>query len=322
MLARPVQITALLLLALLTSGPAAGEGRFATFAAPAGDRPHDVSPGPDGTVYYTGQGAGVLGWLDPRTGKIERIRLGANSAPHGVITGSDGMAWITDSGQNAIVSFDPRTRKIAVYKLPDSLGYTNLNTAAFDRSGTLWFTGQTGIYGRLDPRTGKIDVWDAPGGRGPYGITGTKSGDIYYASLAGSYVGRVNIETGQATVLEPPTRAQGARRVWADSKDRIWVSEWNSGNVSMYDPGTGAWREWKLPGDRPRAYAVYVDEEDKVWLSDWGANALVNFDPATEKFEAFPMPRPGANVRQIHGRRGEILLPESGPEQVSIFTSR
>jgi streptogramin lyase len=30
----------------------------------------------------------------------------------------------------------------------------NLNTAAFDASGTLWFTGQGGVYGRLDPATG------------------------------------------------------------------------------------------------------------------------------------------------------------------------
>jgi virginiamycin B lyase len=218
-----------------------------------------------------------------------------------------------------MVSYDPKTKKVTVYKLPEDTGYTNLNTAAVDRKGDVWFTGQTGIYGKVDVKTGTVTVWKAPKGRGPYGITATKSGDVYYASLAGSYVGRINIETGQATVLEPPTKNQGARRVWADSKDRIWVSEWNSGSVSVYDPAGNSWKTWKLPGSDPQAYAVYVDDQDKIWLADWGANALVKFDPVTEKFEVFPFPAAGANVRQIDGRKGEILLPLSGPRLVAVF---
>jgi streptogramin lyase len=78
-------------------------------------------------------------------------------------------------------------------------------TAAFDGQGRIWFTGQTGIYGRLDPATGKMDVWDAPRGVGPYGITATPSGDIYYVSLADSFLGSVS-STGvraRSGVLNP-----------------------------------------------------------------------------------------------------------------------
>jgi virginiamycin B lyase len=99
----------------------------------------------------------------------------------------------------------------------------------------------------------------------------------------------------------------------------IWVSEWNSGNVSRYDPRTNTWKTWKLPGDKPRAYAVYVDDRDMVWLSDWGANAMVRFDPATEKFDAFPSDKSGANVRQILGRPGEVWAPESGTDRLVVY---
>ena len=34
--------------------------------------------------------------------------------------------------------------------------YANLNTATFDHTGVLWFTGQGGIYGRLDPVVGRV----------------------------------------------------------------------------------------------------------------------------------------------------------------------
>jgi streptogramin lyase len=76
-----------------------------------------------------------------------------------------------------------------VFSLPAGSANGNLNAATFDLDGVLGFTGQNGIYGRLDPAVGDVEVFAAPGGRGPYGIATTPGGDVYYASLAGSYVG-------------------------------------------------------------------------------------------------------------------------------------
>ena len=292
------------------------------YPVPAGSRPHDVAPARDGGVWYTAQGSGELGWLDPKTGKTRHIALGDGSAPHGVIVGPDGAPWITDGGLNAIVRVDPKTRRVRRFPLPASSGYANLNTAAFDRRGVLWFTGQSGIYGRLDPRVGKVRVFRAPRGAGPYGITTTPSGAVYFASLAGSYLGRVDAARFTVRVLQPPTRDQGARRAWSDSNGRIWVSEWNAGKVAVYAPTTGRWREWRLPGATPMPYAVYVDETDAVWLSDFGANALVRFDPKTEKFTSIRLPSSPANVRQILGREGEVWGAESGVDKLVVVRTR
>jgi virginiamycin B lyase len=302
---------------------AAAEVTSQAFDLPSGGRsPHDVAVGADGIVWYTAQRDGKLGRLDPATGKVELVALGSGASPHGVIIGPDGAPWVTEGGTNAIVRVDPVSRQVKSWKLPASRGYVNLNTASFDQRGRIWFTGQNGVYGRLDPKSGDMQVWDAPRGRGAYGITTTPNGAVYYASLAGSHIARIDVETGAATVIEPPTKDQGARRVWSDSKARIWVSEWNAGNVSRYDPADGSWRTWKLPGDRPRAYAVYVDDRDIVWLSDWGANALVRFDPATEKFEAFKSSRSSGNVRQIYGRPGEVWTPESGADRLVVYRTK
>ena len=289
------------------------------FPLPAGSRPHDVAPAIDGGVWYTAQGSGELGWLDPETGETRHTPLGAGSRPHGVIVGPDGAPWVTDGGLNAIVRVDPENLVVDVFPLPPERSNANLNTATFDKNGVLWFTGQNGVYGRLDPSTREMEVFDAPRDRGPYGIATSPNGDVYYASLAGSYVGRIDLESGESTVLEPPTPNQGARRVWSDSKGRIWVSEWNAGQVAVYDPSNGKWREWKLPGSRPRAYAVYVDERDMVWLSDFGANAIVKFDPQSEEFEVFDLPSNPSNVRQILGRRGEVWMPESAADQLVVI---
>jgi virginiamycin B lyase len=106
--------------------------------------------------------------------------------------------------------------------------------------------------------------------------------------------------------------------VWADSKGRIWLSEWNAGRLAVHDPATGAWREWPLPGKGPRAYAVYVDDRDKVWVSDFAANTLVRFDPETGKFGSVALPGEAAEVRQILGRPGKVWGAACGLDQLVV----
>jgi virginiamycin B lyase len=314
-----------LLAAVSLTGSAVGADeqlRVREFPVPSGTHPHDVAPARDGGVWYTAQHTGQLGWLNPKTGTSRLTRLGSGSAPHGVIVGPDGAPWITDGGLNAIVRVDPRTRKVRRFPLPEGSGYANLNTATFDRRGILWFTGQSGIYGRLDPKVGTVRVFRAPRGEGPYGITTTPAGGVYYASLAGSYLGRIDVRTGKATVIQPPTRGQGARRAWSDSSGRIWISEWNAGKVGRYEPRTKRWQEWRVPGANPMIYAVYVDEFDMVWLTDFGSNALWRLDPAIQEFTKVPLPSADAAVRQLLGRRGEVWGAESGTDKLVVVSTR
>jgi virginiamycin B lyase len=309
------------------AGSPGSEPEFEEFDVPSGSRPHDVAPARDGGVWYTAQGAGALGHLDPDTGRTKHIALvdtskpgiRGTSAPHGVIVGPDGAPWITDGGLNAILRVDPETEEVDAFTLPTDAPDANLNTATFDGDGVLWFTGQSGIYGKLDPDVGDVEVFDAPGGAGPYGITTTPDGDVYYASLAGSHIARIDTASGEAERIDPPTSGQGARRVWSDSRGRIWVSEWNAGQLGRYDPANDAWEEWDLPGGNPMAYAVYVDDEDIVWVTDFGANAFQRFDPETERFTTFELPSPGANVRQLLGRTGELWGAESGVDKLVVL---
>jgi virginiamycin B lyase len=215
-----------------------------TFPVLPGEQPHDVAPAADGQrIWYTAQRAGALGLLDPLTGTIETIPLGEGSSPHGVVVGPDGAAWVTDTGLNAIVRVDADTRELAIWPLAGPSA--NLNTAAVDADGVVWFTGQNGIVGRLDPASTPagtvLEPVAAPRGQGPYGIDVTPEGDVYFASLAGSYLGKiVPGEGGSFTieVIEPPTAGQGTRRVWSDSQGVLWTSQWNAGQVGRYDPAS------------------------------------------------------------------------------------
>ena len=175
---RKMLIASTALMLFMGIGAAFADLSMKEFQLPSGSRPHDVAPARDGGVWYTAQRQGALGRLDPATGTVEQIPLGEGSAPHGVIVGPDGAPWITDGGLNAIVRVDPATREVTRYPLPTDTDDANLNTAAFDGDGVLWFTGQNGIYGRLNPATRDMKVIRAPEGRGPYGIAATPNGDI------------------------------------------------------------------------------------------------------------------------------------------------
>jgi len=280
---------------------------------------HDVAPAPDGGVWFTAQHSGHLGWFDPKTGRTELIALADRSSPHGVVQGPDQAAWITDGAQNAIVRVGWPDRKIQAFALPPGEPYVNLNSLAFDRDGDLWFTGQTGWVGKLAMKTHQVTVKRTIRGRGPYGICATPAGDIWWCSLAGSYIAKIDRSTGESTMVEPPTVDQGARRIWSDSQGRLWISESKSGQLSRYDPKGKAWKAWRLPGKSPQPYAVYVDDRDMVWVSDFGGNAVFAFDPKSEKFERYGLSGPNANVREIQGRPGEIWLPESGTEHIAVI---
>jgi virginiamycin B lyase len=305
--------------ALAFAMTAAQAAQVTFYQLPSGAYPHDVSPAPDGKVWYSGQQLGVLGIFDPKSGKAEHVSLGSNSSPHGVITAPDGSAWLTDGGQNAMVRFDPATRAIKVFPLPKEFPRANLNTAVIDKRGIVWFTGQSGVYGRVDPKTSKVEAWASPRGRGTYGITVTPKGDVWYASLAGDHIAHVDPETGAATVVEPPRKGVGPRRVWSDSKGMLWASFWNAGGVGRYDPDKKIWTHFPMPQSKSSTYAVYVDDKDRVWATDWAANSIQRFDPVSERYETFASDKRGANVRQMLGRPGEAWGGESGNDRLVVI---
>jgi virginiamycin B lyase len=217
------------------------------------------------------------------------------------------------------VRFDPVSKEVKLFPLPGDFPNANLNTATFDHKGILWFTGQSGVYGRVDPASGKVEAWKAPKGTGPYGITTTPNGEVWYASLAGDHIAKIDTVSGDALIVPPPKPGVGPRRIWSDSKGILWVSLWHAGELGRYDPVAKTWKTFALPKSKSGCYSVYVDETDKVWVTDFIANAILRFDPATETFDSFPSNKRGAAVRQMLGRAGEAWGAESGTDRLVVL---
>ena len=61
--------------------------------------------------------------------------------------------------------------------------------------------------------TGQMAAFDAPPGAGPHGIATTPDGQVFFAPLAGNYLGEIDLDRDGVTVLEPPMPRQGSRRI-------------------------------------------------------------------------------------------------------------
>ncbi|HKE98904.1 MAG TPA: histidine phosphatase family protein [Actinomycetes bacterium] len=293
------------------------------YALPKGTRPSDVAPAPRGTaVWFAAPGTGQLGRLDPGRGGTEFIDLGVGARPTRVVVAPDGSPWVADAGRNALVRVDPTTRRLQRFPLPRSRAPADLGALAFDRQGTLWFTGRRGMIGRLDVRSGGMEVFDSPRGPGPEGIATTAGGEVYYASGAGGYLGRVDVETGATEVIEPPTPAQGMSRLAVDPRGRLWLSEQRAGRIAVFDPAARGWREWRLPGAGSRPVGLWLDAAGTVWVSDPGAGAVVAFDPLTERFTSVPLPVRDADAGELRGRRDQLWVAAAGADRLVAVLRR
>ena len=290
------------------------------YQLPSGAYPHDVAPAPDGAVWISGQRQGFAGRFDPKTGHLEKIALGPGAAPHGVIVGPDGHAWLTEGGQNAIARVDANTKAVKLFPLPKEFPNANLNTLVFDRKGMVWYTGQNGVYGRVDParparlmrgrRRRAVAPTASPSRRPARSGTPRSRAITSPASIP---------VTGEATVVDPPRKGVGPRRIWSDSKGVLWVSFWHGGAIGRYDPAARTWTTYPMPQSRSGTYSIYVDDKDRVWATDWMANAIQRFDPKTEAYETFPSDKKSANVRQMLGRPGEAWGGESGTDRLVVI---
>jgi virginiamycin B lyase len=280
----------------------------------------DVAPADDGTVWFSNQFSGTVGNLDPKTGEYKLYPLGPGSSPHGIHMGPDGNLWIMDGGQNAVIRMNSSDHKLTLFKIPPENGDVNLNTSVFDHSGALWFTGQNGFYGRLDPQTSKIQVWKSPVGFGPYGITVTPQGTVWYTNFACNHIAGIDPKTYEVTVVDiPHPSTVGARRIWSDSKGKLWLATWGTGELLSYNPADKSWDAYKLPGLGPRGYSTYVDEKDIVWVTDFMSNSILRFDPSTESFIVFPSDKQVSQLLQMNGKDGKVWGGEQGASRIVLI---
>jgi virginiamycin B lyase len=271
--------------------------------ATPGSRPHDPRASTDGSIWYTGQLAGVLGRLDPDTGQIKEFPLKTpHTGPHGLAEDKDGNIWFTGNNIAIIGKLDPKTGAVTEYPLPDPEA-KDPHTLNFDQSGILWFTVQAGNrVGRLDPKTGEIKLFTPPTPKArPYGLVINSKGVPVFVEFGTNQVATIDPKTFEIKEYKLPDPGARPRRLALTPDDVVWYSDFARGYLGRLDLTTGAVKEWLSPsGPKSEPYGI-VWTKGALWYNESGAkpNTIVRFDPKTEKFQSWAIPGGGDIVRNM-----------------------
>lgn len=292
-----------------------------------GQRTRDPVEAPDGSIWWAGQFANLIGRLDPATGAMQEYALPAGALPHTVTPDAAGGIWYTGNKNGTMGRLDPRTGAITVYPMPDPAA-KDPHTAELDRDGIVWFTlQQSNMVGRLDPATGAVRLvtLPTPDSR-PYGIKVAADGQLWIACNGAPCLVRMDPTTMALTEVRLPTPGTTARRLDVAADGAIWYVNSSRGKLGRHDPRTGLTREWDSPsGPDSHPYAIAV-VDGVVWYNESGMrpDALVRFDPASETFQSWPIPSGdvfAGIIRHMRpDRAGNLLIHQSSTNRILRVT--
>jgi virginiamycin B lyase len=288
-------------------------------------RPHDPAIAPDGSLWYTGQGANKLGRLDPKTGEFKEYALKTpNSGPHGLVADKDGNIWFTAISGGYVGKLDPKSGEIAEYRPADG-AKIDPHTPVFDHDGILWFTNEeTNYVGRLDPKTGKMSLAKLPTAHAvPYGIVILQNNTPFFCEFGTNKLASIDPSTMRIHEYTLPAAGARPRRIALAPDGTVYYTDFARGYLGHFDPSGGKLlKEWLSPGgSESEPYGIAITGDGQVWYSESGMrpNTLVRFDPKSETFSTKPIPSGGGVVRNMVATPdGRLYLACSGVNKVAV----
>ena len=305
--------------------PGSAHVEFQEWTPPTlGQRPRDPLQTADGTIWWAGMYASLMGRLNPATGEMREYKLDPAARPHSIIDDASGNIWYTGNGNGTVGKLEPATGKITVYPMPDP-NARDPHTPLFNRDGHLWFTLQvSNMLGRLIPDTGEIKLVTMPTERArPYGIKEDSQGALWIAYNGSHKIARIDPATWEIREFATPTPESRIRRLALTSDDVVWYVDSARGYLGRLDPESGAIEEWPSPsGPASHPYAIEV-VDDVIWYneSNQRPDALVRFDPKTEQFQSWAIPSGVGIIRHMRKTPdGNLVIHQSSTNTVGLVT--
>jgi virginiamycin B lyase len=264
----------------------------------------------DGSAWYSGQSANVLGRFNPKTEQFEEFHLRQGSDPYRLIehsgSGIQSTVYFTSQTGGFIGEFDANTREVREFRITG--GKLRLHDLAFDPNGVVWFTilqakppqyPQGSKIGSLNLYSSEIKLANTPTRNvSPYSLAVNSKGTPFFTEFDSPRLGSINPVTMKVTEHVLPNARSGARGLTITPDDVIWYTDYLRGYLGRFDSKSGKFEEWASPGG-PASHPSGITNTGKIiWYSEAGSNMLVRFDPESKTFQSWPV-NAGGEIDQI-----------------------
>jgi virginiamycin B lyase len=214
----------------------------------------------------------------------------------------------------------PGRAEVAVrsYPLPQGGGPHDV---AVDADGTAWYTAQrSGHLGRLDPRTGKVDLISLGPGARPHGVIIGPDGAPWVTEGGTNAIVRVDPKSRELTRWPLP-EARGhvnLNTASFDRRGRIWFTGQN-GIYGRLDPTSGDMQLWDAPRGRG-PYGIATTPTGDVYYASLAGNHIARIDPETGTATVIEPPTRGQGARRVWSdSKGRIWVSEWNSGNVSRY---
>lgn len=236
-----------------------------------GERPNEVTVGPDRALWYTAYyGNGEVGRLDMGTLTATDYNLQLDSGPEGITAGPDGALWFTDTSLGDIdrIATDASSGS-TVTRYPLAAHYCGPFGIATGADGALWFTEQNcDRIGRITTSGSITEYGPLTAGSEVSGIISGPDHALWFAEECANKIGRITT-MGSISEYQIPTKNAGVSFI-TSADGALWFSETNADKIGSITTA-GSITEYIITGSssssRIEPGPVIAGPDNALWFA-------------------------------------------------------
>jgi virginiamycin B lyase len=166
-------------------------GKVVYWPLASGANPQSIIFVPDTGVWFTEDGLGRIGNLNPATGEVKEWTLPDEGKAWALAGDAYGFIWFTDYANSRIGRLNPYTGEIILYWTPTS--NSQPYGIAVDSTGNVWFAEHAqNRIGRFSPDSLTFEEFAKPTGGSAWGLAISQDGKIWFTDDSGNKICRLD----------------------------------------------------------------------------------------------------------------------------------
>ena len=195
----------------------------------------------------------------------------------------DGKVWFQDAGTYRVFRLDPKTKAVEVFAPYPNIPRPNLYDVISDAQNNTYFTIFGGDQiGRIDAKTGKIQMWKTPTPRSaPRRGSLDAQGRFWFGENAGDRIGMFDPTTEQFKEWAPPTPFAWPYDVAVDAHGEAWTGgEWDD-RILRLNPTSGEFVQYLLPRftNLRRTFVQNTPQGSVFWVGNTHEASIIKLEP-------------------------------------------